>query len=313
MSAPAPPSDLARALVRGAVHVHAGPDLVPRQADAMELAARFAQHGLAGFVDKAHFGGTFLKEPGLAQPYGTARHFTSVVLNGFVGGLNPLAVEAAARGGARFVWLPTVDVEVDQVLRHGAPEKSRGTPSTWSAIRDELVASGRARPTRPVTVAGEPSGDLLSVLEVVRDHGLTLATGHLRWTDTLAAVMAARDLGIEHVVVTHPAFPGQEFDFAQQTRLAEHGAVLEYCFTNALTGKVDRTDWVHAIRSLPADQVVVSSDAGQVFNPPVEDCLALAADLLLGAGVDEDRVRTVTTHVSRRVVGLERLAEEGNS
>ena len=51
------PSSHARALVRGAydLHVHTGPDLLPRSASDLELARRCQDVGLAGFVIKSHY------------------------------------------------------------------------------------------------------------------------------------------------------------------------------------------------------------------------------------------------------------------
>ena len=47
-----------------------------------------------------------------------------------------------------------------------------------------------------------------------------------------------------------------------------------------------------------------STDLGQVFNPPVEDGLAIMADEFLGAGFTEDEVRTMAVDNSRRVAGV---------
>src|SRR6478609_4440369 len=51
------PTDRARELVRGAydLHVHVEPDLAKRRIDDIDLAHRFAELGLAGFVLKSHY------------------------------------------------------------------------------------------------------------------------------------------------------------------------------------------------------------------------------------------------------------------
>ena len=51
---------------------------------------------------------------------------------------------------------------------------------------------------------------------------------------------------------------------------------------------------------------MLSTDLGQVFNPPVEDGLALMADRLLEAGFDEEEVRTMAvTNTRRRGTGAQ--------
>jgi hypothetical protein len=51
---------------------------------------------------------------------------------------------------------------------------------------------------------------------------------------------------------------------------------------------------------------VWSTDLGQVFNPPVEDGLALMADRFLGAGFSDDEVITMAVTNTRRLAGEER-------
>ena len=48
---------------------------------------------------------------------------------------------------------------------------------------------------------------------------------------------------------------------------------------------------------------MLSTDLGQVANPPVEDGLALWADRFLEAGFGEDEVNELIVGQSRRVAG----------
>jgi hypothetical protein len=52
---------------------------------------------------------------------------------------------------------------------------------------------------------------------------------------------------------------------------------------------------------------VLSTDLGQVFNPPVEDGMALMVDRLLAAGFDDEEVQTMAVVNSRRVAGADPL------
>jgi hypothetical protein len=65
---------------------------------------------------------------------------------------------------------------------------------------------------------------------------------------------------------------------------------------------------VEGARAVGAERTVLSSDLGQVRNPPVEDGLPLMAERLLEAGFDEDAVRTMAVHNTRRVAGADRVA-----
>ena len=121
------PSERARTLVRGAVdyHVHVAPDFVARRITDLELARRCLETGLAGFGLKSHYAPTTERAQVVAAAVPGVVVLGTVTLNRAVGGLNALAVEVAARQGARIVWFPTVSSvnEQDEVLRPGAHAK----------------------------------------------------------------------------------------------------------------------------------------------------------------------------------------------
>ena len=192
--------------------------------------------------------------------------------------MNPLAVEIAAREGARTVWLPTVD-SLNEMT--GAHEIAPGAkPPVWMRLQHELREQGvHIEPVRVVDDGGRAAArDASTVLDAVARHGMVLATGHLSRDEIFAVVDAAVEQGIETIVVTHPEFPAQDIGLEDQARLADRGALLERCFTTPHTGKVTWERVFEAIRSTGPEHSVLSTDLGQVFNPPVEDGLALMAD-----------------------------------
>jgi Family of unknown function (DUF6282) len=288
----AEPSSRARELVRGAydLHVHVEPDLATRRIDDLTLASRFAELGLAGFVLKSHYVPTAERAAVVRAAVPGIDALGSIALNGGVGGLNAQAVEIAARGGARIVWLPTVDAQNE--AREDGPKPTK--QPVWRAIQDEFEAAGVAR--GPVSVT---AGDLAQVLDVVARHGLVLATGHLGRAEIHAVVAAAFSAGVSRVVVTHPDYPTQGVPLTEQRQLAERGALLERCFAPIHTGKVSWEQTFDAIRATGVAHNVVSSDLGQMTNPPVEDGLALMADSLLEAGFSEQDVRTMAVDNTR--------------
>jgi hypothetical protein len=289
------PSTRARELVRGAydLHVHVEPDLATRRIDDLGLARRFAELGLEGFVLKSHYAPTAERAAVVRAAVPGVRALGAITLNAGVGGLNAQAVEIAARGGARIVWLPTVDAENEAA----EPSASVKQP-VWRKIQDEFEAVGVAN--GPVRLT--PEG-IAPVIEVVARHGLVLATGHLGRAEIHDAVDAALTAGVEHVVVTHPDYPTQAVPIDEQRALAERGAILERCFAPIHTGKVSWEQTFEAIRATGAEHNVLSTDLGQVANPPVEDGLAAMADRLLEAGFSEQEVHTMAVENTRRLAG----------
>jgi hypothetical protein len=304
------PSERARELVRGAIdyHVHVAPDFVARRISDIELARRCLETGQAGFGLKSHYSSTAERAQVVAAAVPGIVVLGTITLNRSVGGLNALAVEVAARQGARIVWFPTVSAvnEQNEVLRAGAHEKV----PVWVAFELSLREAGLACEPVPVVDAG---GALLpeaqEVLDVVARHGLVLCTGHLGRDEVFALVEAAAEHGIRDVVVTHPEFPSQSISPADQVELAELGALLERTFTTPHTGKVSWERVFEATRAVGPERTVWATDLGQTANPPVEDGLALMADAFLAAGFSEEEIRTMAVANTRRVAGVEALTE----
>jgi hypothetical protein len=290
------PSARARELVRGAydLHVHVEPDLTQRRIDDLALARRFGELGLAGFVLKSHYVPTAERAAVVRRAVPGVDALGAIALNGGVGGLNAQAVEIAARGGARIVWLPTVDAENEASEDGRRPAKQ----PVWRKIQDEFAAAGVASEPVQLTESG-----LARVLEVVARHDLVLATGHLGRAEIHTAFAAAREAGVAEVVITHPDYPNQGVPVGEQLALAARGALLERCFAPIHTGKVSWEQTFEAIAATGAHNNVLSTDLGQAANPPVEDGLALMADRLLEAGFSEDEVHTMAVVNTRRLAG----------
>jgi uncharacterized protein DUF6282 len=297
------PSPRARELLRGAydTHIHVAPDVVEREIDDISLARRFAELGMAGFLLKSHYTSTAERASVVSAAVPGVQVLGAIVLNRAVGGLNPLAVEVAAREGARTVWMPTVD-SVNESHEREAPPGAK--VPVWVKLQLEMRRQGLE--IEPVPVVDE-SGAVLpaarTVLELIARHQLVLATGHLGRDEIFAVVDAARELAVEQIVITHPEFPSQSLSLDDQRALIERGALLERCFTTPHTGKVTWVHWIENIRVTGAEHTVLSTDLGQVFNPPVADGMALMVDRLLEAGFDEQEVHTMAVVNTRRVAG----------
>jgi hypothetical protein len=299
-------SEHAFELLQGAfdTHVHIAPDVIERRIDDLSLARRFAELGLGGFVLKSHYGSTAERAAVVRAAVPGVTVLGAISLNGAVGGLNALAVEIAAREGARIVWLPTVD-SVNEAREHAAlPEGA--VPPAWARLQNELREHGIAvDPVPVVDDAGELLPATVAVLETVARHGLVLATGHLDRDEIFAVCDGAVTAGVRDIVVTHPEFPTQDLSIDDQLALAGRGALLERCFTTPHTGKVSWDRWLEAIRAVGPEHSVLSTDLGQTANPPVEDGLASLVDRLLAAGFHEGDVHTMAVVNTRRVAGVD--------
>ena len=142
-----------------------------RRIDDLGLARRFAELGLAGFVLKSHYAPTAERAAVVRAAVPGVDALGAITLNAGVGGLNAQAVEIAARGGARIVWLPTVDSENE------ASEDGPEAGEAAGLARDPGGVRRRRRRRRPGAADGRAASRRCST--VVARHGLVLATGHL--------------------------------------------------------------------------------------------------------------------------------------
>ncbi len=297
------PSEKARALVVGGydLHTHIGPDVMKRRIEDVELARRFAEVGLAGFALKSHYTSTAERATVVGRVVPGVRVLGTLTLNAAVGGMNALAVEIAAREGARIVWMPTVDSPAETAGRV-EPAPGQHVP-LWARIQHELRDAGLA--IEPVAVTG-PDGVLPETRDVLRTiarHGLVLATAHLGRDDTFAVVEAAFEEGVQHVVVTHPEFTCQDFSIEDQVALVERGCLIERCLSTPLSGKTSFEHVFDGVRAVGLESNYFSSDFGNPEYPPVELGLAIWAEKLLGAGFGDDEIRLMVVEGSKRVAG----------
>jgi hypothetical protein len=304
------PSDHGRMLVRGAVdyHVHVAPDFTSRRITDVDLARRCLQTGQAGFGLKSHYTSTAERAQVVAAAVPGVVVLGTITLNRSVGGLNPLAVEVAARQGARVVWFPTVSAvnEQHEVLESGRHE----TVPVWVAFELSLREAGlMCDPVPVVDDRGRLLPEANEVLDVIARHGLVLCTGHLGRDEIFRLVETAAERGIRDIVVTHPEFPSQSIVPDDQIELAALGALMERAFTTPHTGKVAWERVFEATRAVGPECTVWATDLGQSSNPPVEDGLALMADAFLADGFTDDEIRTMAVANTRRVAGVEPLSE----
>ncbi len=299
------PSAQALELLVGAydTHIHVAPDVVGRIVDDLTLAHRFLELGMAGFQLKSHYNSTAERASVVRAAVPGIDCLGAIVLNRAVGGLNPLAVEVAAREGARTVWLPTVDA-VNESHERDAPPGAR--VPVWVALQRDLRAQGiEIAPVPVVDADGQVVPELHAVLELIARHDLVLATGHLDRNEIFTVVDAAVAAGVRQIVITHPEFPAEDLGVADQNALADRGALLERCMTTPHTHKISWERWCENIRETGPERSVLSTDLGQSFNPPVEDGMGMMVDRLLGAGFSEADVHTMAVVNSRRVAGAD--------
>jgi hypothetical protein len=273
-------------LVRGAwdLHVHAAPSLFERWGDVWDLAGACHSAGMAGAVLKSHHGSSV---EAATLVTARTRPFTvlgGIVLNEFVGGLNPFAVEASLALGGKVVWLPTI-----HAAAHAACFGSLGD-FPFQASR-----TGR-RPEEGLRVT-DPAGRLTprahEVLDVMHGRDAVLATGHISADEILRLASAIRERQRDvRLLVTHAFFKVPHLSVDQLRGLQSERTWFEAAyFTVSPRGNATAQQVAGWIRALPDAQWVLSSDSGQPGNPSSPHALGVFGRHLIEGGLDEAVVR----------------------
>ena len=264
------------------LHVHCAPSFFPRWGDGLDVARACEQAGMAGVLLKAHEGSTVESAAVLDRLVPTLRVFGGVVLNRYVGGINPAAAEAALRLGGRCVWFPTLDAD--------AHARAFGSTGAFPVQR-----GGIESPTgiRLLDSDGKLVDSAQEVLALAAEHEALVATGHLDRSEIVALLSAARQSGVRRFLVQHPSFTVPGLGIDELAELVELGAVVELTYLNVSplwrTSTVEQA--AEILARLGGDVVVVSSDAGQAHNPSPPEALRSFAQALHERGVAEPEVR----------------------
>jgi hypothetical protein len=268
------------------LHAHFGPDSYPRQWDAFEIVALAQARGLRGIVLKNHFAET-AGLAYLARKYGAQgiEVFGAVTLDTPIGGVNPQAVRYmvdVTGGWGRIVWLPTHDSE------------------------HEVAYNKETRPSARVSDDGVLLPEVLEVLDLIKEHELTLATGHVTPAETLQILAEARQRGITRSIVTHPLLDPQ-FTFMSVGELrqaTELGASIEITAGSLYREGPGRERVLAALRALGPEHFFVGSDSGLTGTANHTDALVLAARVLRENGFDERALDLMFKDTPARLLGL---------
>ncbi len=286
-------------LLVGAIdmHAHTAPALFPRPYDDSEVAEGAQKYGMRGFVLKDHDMSTTGRAYYIDRMYPDIEPYGALVLNRSVGGLNPYVVESAIHYGARVIWMPS-------------------NHSAWHAEYYDMPdypALGRRQPQLPgdgVTVL-DPDGNLkpevYSIVELIAQHDVALATGHL----SLPEIRALQDAVVAHgdvkFLITHANWALCKLDLDTQKELIAKGAYVEYVASSCVSldfmeqEPAELAEWIIEMKG---EKLVFGSDLGQMGGPLHPEGMRMLLASLLAAGVPYEYLEKMTKANPAAVLGI---------
>lgn len=275
--------DIIETIIEGAIdmHVHGSPDVTPRKLSDIGVAKQAKQAHLAGVLLKCHYGSTAARAQLAAESVPGIAVYGGVVLNRFVGGINPAAVETELALGAKEVWMPTIS-SVNHLQFARQPLKAA------VSVTDE---QGRLLPA------------VYEVLELVGKAGVILGTGHLTPEESYKVIAAAQEKGIRKILVTHPEWEVTAMPLAMQRELAQRGVYFERCFYACNSQQhLPVEELVGQVKSIGPSSTVLSSDFGQVFNEEPVVGFRRLIRVMLENGVTPEEVAVMVKDNPRRLL-----------
>jgi hypothetical protein len=267
------------------LHVHCGPDSLPRTFDVFDVARIAKERGMRGFVTKNHY------EPTASLAYSARKQvpgveiFGGVTLNLTVGGMNPAAVEHMAKvagGYGRFVWMGSFDTEA------------------------QIRYFKENRPYVSVARNGELLPEVKDVIAVIAQHQLILSTGHSTPDEVLLMIREARRQGVRHIIVTHAMIAPIHMPHVLMREATEMGAYIEFVY-NGLIGpykEFEMAEYAEAIHKVGADHCILCTDLGQTVNPPHADGMLFFMQGLASLGLSQASIARMTKENPARLLGL---------
>ncbi|WP_458094446.1 DUF6282 family protein [Roseomonas sp. WA12] len=291
-------------LLVGAVdlHCHSGPAAMPRILDHHEALLDCAAARFRALLYKDHFylgtAHAILLEK-LFPDLGV-QLFSGIALNNASGGINPHAVDHAAKLGAKIVWMPTLSAanHIEQVLGQG-----KTFPKTSKKMLDPL-------PLRATDSNGELLDDTKRVLDVIAEADIILAGGHLDAAEMIKVFAEARRRGVNRLLVNHPTYMiGCTDDDIRE--LVSIGAHIEHSICMWVEGRSKKftpEELVHLIEVAGVDRTILSSDLGLVGSPRPVDGFRQVVRLLLDQQVPKADIRKLVSSNAAQLLGLDATA-----
>ncbi|MBI4830685.1 MAG: hypothetical protein HY801_03855 [Candidatus Lindowbacteria bacterium] len=276
------------------LHTHSGPSLYDRALDDFGLAAEAKEAGMRAVVLKNHECPTAGRAAIVNTRVEGVVACGGIVLNQFIGGFNPFAVDAALKMGGKIVWFPTFHAR-NHIAHYGSDspaltEHQLEAPRVGLSVLDE---TGRLQP------------EVEPVLQKIAAGKAILGTGHLSAGEILVLTDAALAAGVEKILITHAdmGFVGLTMD--DQVRLAKKGAVLEKCYLAMLIaqdggGKA----MAESIQAIGAEHCVLVTDLGQAVLPHPVDGMQSFVETLMAEGVSREETRVMLAENPARLLGL---------
>jgi len=280
------------------LHVHIGPDYIPRYSDSITLAEEATRVGMKAIVIKSHLFATMSSAYAANRVVGGTKIFGGIALNEPNGEFNPRNVAASLKAGAKLVWLPTVDAEY-------ALNKAKSGHWIGHYVHGSEFGYGR-KGLRITDENQRLKDEVQEILRLCKEYDVILASGHVSPQESLVLAKEAKKIGFTKLEVTHPNIWYEDFPLDVLRELAEYGATFTLSFgaCSPHNGRQDPHEIVEIIKGVGAEHCCLITDYGQTVHPSPVEGYRVYCQLLMNLGVTRDEIELMAKKNPARLLSI---------
>ncbi len=280
-------------LVEGSIDMHMHPGIPGgfNRIDAIEAARQAQQAGMKAIVLKSHNYSAAVAII-VNQIVPDIKVIGSICLDYEIGGLNIHALENAVQLGAKVVWMPTFSSanSINMMRAQGLPLKGDG----FSIIDSD----------------GNLVPEMEPILSLIQKNDMVLATGHISPKEIVVLIKEAQRIGIKKMVITHPTdkeFMEEVLTIEELQQLARAGAFIEFTIIGILPNEFchDPAELAQVIKTIGAENCIVSTDLGQPQNPLPVEGMRLFISTLLHHGITPEEVELLVKRNPAKLLDID--------
>ena len=265
------------------MHIHTAPDVRPRYCDDIQAAQEAKDAGMQAILLKSHITITADRAAIAEKVVQGIRVFGGIVLNSQVGGLNPAAVEAALKMGAKEIWMPTSDAMNEKMI---------------NGLEGGISIFAEDKKIKP---------EVHEILDLIHSKDSILATAHLSVEEIIALVEKACAMGLRKILITHPDSPLIRMPISTQIQLAEKGVYFERCFvdtTPLMKCFTSIREIASVIRKVGINSTILTTDFGVASLPPPVQGMKQFIYGLTQENMSKDEIQVMVKDNPANMLGL---------
>jgi len=291
-------------LLQGAIdmHYHGYPEIsleLPARLEDVEVLELARSMGMRGIVFKSNLWPTIGQVYQMRERVTGIEVISSITLNSVVGGVSPWVVEAAAKLGAKVIWLPTWSSS-HRANRLGVAELLMKTCIHSMSFEPRL---------RAVDSSGTLLPEVKSIIKLAKDMDLVLCTGHLAPSESISIAQESEKIGFERLVCTHPVSGSVGASIEELREIVGCGAYVELVALNVfLRSKLDEV--LECINELGSNHCILSTDAFTEWVAPGPEFLRMFIGVLLNNGIDPEGISAMVRDNPAKLLNLPEQMEQ---